>query len=215
MKEQNTTVVTVSRLMGSGGSLIGQRIAKRLGYQYVDREILHQAAEYLGAEEDSLAGREERLSGFWESFLRMFSLSTPEAGYTPPPLRPVYDRELLDTEAKIISEIAERQNAVIIGRGAAHILRGHPGLVTIFVHASIEFRLQRMMEAYDLTDREEARATIDDTDRERGRFVRSMFGGFMADARNYHLCIDTSATGFDAAEEMIVTLIHCLKHGSA
>ena len=207
MKEQNTTVITVSRLMGSGGSAIGQRIAKRLGFQYVDREILHKAAEYLGTEEDSLAGREERLSGFWESFLRMFSLSTPEAGYTPPPLRPVYDRELLDTEAKIISEIAGQHNAVIIGRGASHILRGHPGLVKVFVHAPKEFRLQKVMEAYGITDREEAITVIDDTDRQRGRFVRTMFDAYMADARHYHLCIDTSATGFDVAEEMIITLI--------
>lgn len=215
MNETNTTVITVSRLMGSGGSHIGQRIARRLSYQYVDREILHQAAQYLGTEEDSLAGREERLSGFWESFLRMFSLSTPEAGYTPPPLRPVYDRELLDTEARIISEIAQQHNAVIIGRGAAYVLHDHPGLVKVFVHAPKEFRLQRVMEAYSIADRDEGLALIDDTDRQRGRFVRSMFGAFMADARNYHLCIDTSVTGLEVAEEMIITLVQRMKHDSS
>lgn len=141
-------------------------------------------------------------------------MGTPETGYVPPPLHPVYDRELLNTEATIISEIAERHNAVIIGRGAAHILREHPRLVKIFIHASRKFRMQRFMEAYQISDADEALATIDDSDRQRERFVRSMFGVHLTDARHYHLCIDTSATGFAVAEEMVITLVQFMNRDS-
>lgn len=213
MNEKRTTVITISRHLGSGGSYIGQQVARRLGYQYVDREILRKAAQYLGVEEDTLAGREGRLSGFWENFLRMFSVSTPEVGYVPPPLRPVYDRELMEMEAKIIGEIAEQHDAVIMGRGAAYILRDHSGLVKIFVHASKEFRVSHVMEVYKISDTAEAIALIDDSDRERGKFIHSMFGVHMADARHYHLCIDTSAIGFAVAEEMVVMLVQGMRSG--
>lgn len=57
-------LVTISRQFGCGGAYLGHRIAKRLGLAYVDREILQQAAKYLGEDESKLAGREERLSTF-------------------------------------------------------------------------------------------------------------------------------------------------------
>jgi CMP/dCMP kinase len=199
-------VITISRLLCSGGAYLGQQLARRLDYRYVDREILEQASAKLGTEEESLLGREERRSGFWEKLLWTFSVSTPEVGYVPPPLRVVYDKELLETEAGIIREIATRSNAVIMGRGGAHILQGRPNLVRVFVHAPGEFRLQRVMELYGMTA-DGARETMEESDRERAKFVRSTFGVYFGDARLYDLCIDTAATGFTLAEEMVIQLV--------
>src|SRR6266403_3794685 len=61
--------ITISRQMGSGGSYIGQVIAKKLGLKYVDREVLHLAAKEFGCDEETVEARSERISSFWERVL--------------------------------------------------------------------------------------------------------------------------------------------------
>ncbi|MDA8168986.1 MAG: cytidylate kinase-like family protein [Nitrospiraceae bacterium] len=210
-RPKKTILITVSRQFGSGGAYLGQRLAKRLGYKYLDREILSRATEYLGSEEDLLSKREERLSGFWENILRAFMLGTPETAYVPPPIRPVYDADLFKAESMIISQTADRYDSVIVGRGGYSILRGRPGLVNVFVHAPMDFRIRRVMEGYKIASRDEAASLIEETDGARGRFLDSITGGSWTDALNYHLCIDTARAGFDAAEEMAIALVDSVR----
>jgi cytidylate kinase len=204
-------VITISRQLGSGGSYIGRQLEKRLGYKYVDREILKQATEYLGEDETHLAEREESLSGFWENIIRAFAHGVPEAGYVPPPVRPVNDEDLFKIEAAIMKEIADKCSAIIVGRAGFHVLRGHPGLVNVFIHASKAFRVKRIMEVYDITDADKAASLIEESDSRRGKFISAMTGARWLDALNYHLCIDASAAGFSAAEQMIVELVDSVK----
>ena len=73
--------------MGSGGSYLGQVVATRLGYKYVDREVLHLAAQEFGCDEESVASRAERVSSFWERILGGLTFGGPESDYSPPPIR--------------------------------------------------------------------------------------------------------------------------------
>src|SRR5207253_9891039 len=75
---ESRTTVTIARRMGSGGSYVGRVIAERLGLRYVDREVLHRAAETLGVEEEALEANRERVSTFWERFLGSLSFGPPE-----------------------------------------------------------------------------------------------------------------------------------------
>src|SRR5437588_12429461 len=86
-KVMTRTTSTISRQMGTGGSYIGQLIAMRLGLKYVDREVLHLAAEEFGCDEETVAARSERIETFWEKILGGLSLGAPDSRYNPPPLR--------------------------------------------------------------------------------------------------------------------------------
>jgi cytidylate kinase len=200
-------VVTISRQFGCGGAYVGRRLAKRLGYAYVDREILHRAARVLGVGAAELAARDERASGFWENLFRGFMTGSPETGYTPPFIPPIYDRDLFQLEAKIMNGVADERSAVIVGRGGFHVLKRRAGSAHVFLHAAIDFRINRVMEVYKIKERGEARSLIDESDRERRKFLRTMTGGDWNDARNYHLCIDVGRAGIPAAEAMIVKLV--------
>jgi cytidylate kinase len=204
-------LVTISRQFGSGGAYIGQNVARRLGFEYIDREILRLAARYLGRDEEALSGREERVGGFWENFFNAFASGVPEAGYVPPPIRPVYDRDLFDAEAAIMNEMAERRDSVIVGRGGFHALRGRPGLANVFIHAPKDFRIARAMDVYNIRTTEEAASLVDEMDHERGRFIREMTGADWTDARNYHLSIDTGRVDFASAEEMTSGLVKSVR----
>lgn len=197
--------ITLSRQMGSGGSYIGYLAAKQLGFAFIDREVLRQAAEHLGTGIGQLECRDERSSGLLEKLIRGFFLGAPEAPANVHHLRrPVYDRDLFSLECRIMNEIAERCNAVIIGRGGFHALRNRPAgsVIRVFVHAPLEFRVRRVMQAHKIAETE-ARSVIEECDRRRARFIRDMVGVEWTDAKNYDLCIDSSVAGFPRCVEMI------------
>jgi cytidylate kinase len=200
---ENITI-TISRQIGSGGAYIGQEVAKSLGCRYLDREIVRHVADHLKEDESLLIDRQERISSFWENLVRSCSVCIPETGFIPPPVRPIMDSELFAVEALIIRKIAERYSTVIVGRGAFHILSNISGLVNVFLHATPEFRLRRVMDVFSIKDTGKAKALIEDSDRQRRKFIRAISGVEWTDARNYHLSIDTGVVGFAVACEMIL-----------
>ncbi len=211
MTGKQTIVITISRQMASGGAYIGHLLARKLGYQYVEREILYNAAKELGVDIRDLSRQDERHSGFVENLMKSFVFGTPEAAYAPPSRRPIYDQELFETESKIIKAVSERSNAVIVGRAGFSVLRGRPGVVNIFVHAPMDFRIKRFQEFHHISA-EQAREELEDSDRRRGKFLKTMTGADHNDARNYHLCIDAAAAGFDAAQQVIIALVEKIRH---
>lgn len=193
--------------MGSGGTYIGYLLAKQLGFKYADREILRQAAQYLKTDERSLAAFEGRSSGLLANILRGFALGTPETTCTYPLNRPVYDRELFALECKIINDMADLHDVVIIGRGGFYALKDRPGVTRVFIHAPLDFRIKRLMEVQNITDIRKARAEIEESDQSRAKFIRDMVGVNWTDSLNYHIAIDSSKLSFEASVGMIVKLV--------
>jgi cytidylate kinase len=207
-------VITISRQLGSGGSYIGKRVAQRFGYAYIDRQILQQAAKELGVEEAVIEARDERLQSFWEHLLTAFALGPPGATYTPPP-RMISDAELIETERRLICELATRGPSVVLGHGAFYLLRGKVRLVNVFAHAPLEFRVERVMSIYRAKSRGEAVRMIESSDQERRRYIRTFTGLDWFDARNYHLTIDTGVVDFATAEELITSVVERLHSENA
>src|SRR5260370_37626570 len=109
------TTITISRQMGTGGSYIGQLIAQRLGLKYVDREVLHLAAEEFGCDEETVAAQAERVTSFWERILGGLSLGAPDSRYNPPPVRKLTDREPFEKQKEILKRIAAQHDCVVGG----------------------------------------------------------------------------------------------------
>lgn len=203
------TTITISRQLGCGGSYIGQLIAKRLGLKYVDREVLRLAAEEFGCDTETVAAREERIASFWERVLNGLTFGTPEAPYTPPPLRNFTDEELFEKQTEILKRIASRHDCVVIGWAGVYVLPRHPGMLSVFCHAPDKFRIKRIMEVYRVETVEEARAMLEESDEMRKRYFEAMTGHDWACAENYHISIDTSLLPMEKTAEMLIAL---LKH---
>jgi len=201
-------IIAIGRELGSGGSLIGQRVARRLQIAYVDREIFTQAAQHLGVDERDLAHREERVSSFWERLVAPFAMGSPDeiyARYPPPVALP--DAALFEAQKRVMRELATDRDCVIIGHGAFHVLKGEPGLIKVFVLAPVAFRVKPVREMFRLQSDDEARALIAKVDGDRERFIREMTGCAWRDCRHYDLCIDTCRVGIELAEDLIVRLV--------
>jgi cytidylate kinase len=208
MKEKQFTIITISRQMGSGGTYIGYLAAKELEFKYFDREILQQAANKLGIEPGMLEPYDGRSASLMENIVQSFCFSTPEMTTLPPLRKPVYSKDLFALESKIMTEVADCCNAVIIGRGGFSILKNRSDAIHIFVHAPLDYRIERIMKKQKIADKKEVQKMIEESDHERTKFIRNMTGTDWCDARNYHLCIDSSVVGFSDCVKMITKLVN-------
>ena len=211
MEKGPMVTITISRQMGSGGSYIGRLVARHLGFRYIDKEILYEAAKRLGTDEKYLEGRDQKSSGFIDNFLRTLAYGNAPVAI-PPVGPPVSDSDLFTLECTIMEEIARRGGSVIVGRGAFQVLRDLPGAVRIFIHAPLEFRTKRIMQFQDLADVKQAESKLRESDEQKSKFVWDMLHVRWADARNYHLCVDTSLMDFDSVTQLICQLVEKIKH---
>jgi cytidylate kinase len=207
-KEKLCITIAISRQMGSGGTYIGYLAAKELGFRYLDREILRQAANKLGIEPDMLERYDERSTSVIENIIQSCCFGKPEMPFLPPLGKPVYNKDLFALESKIMKEVADQCSAVIVGRGGFYILKDRPNTINIFVHAPLDYRIERIMKVQKITDKREAQKMIEESDHKRAKFIRDMVGIDRFDARNYHLCIDSSVVGFPACVEMITKIVN-------
>jgi len=200
------TTITISRQMGSGGSYIGQIIAKQLGLKYVDREVLHLAAQEFGCDQETIEARAEKIQSFWQRILGGLTLGGPDAVYSPPPLGNFSDRELFNKQTEILKRIAAKHDCVVVGWAAVHLLPRHRGKFSVFCHAPKSFRVKRLMTIYDDLSEERAREMITESDRTRELYFNAMTEHDWTCAKNYHLSIDTSLRPLEEIAELIIKL---------
>ena len=198
--------VAISRQQGSGGSYIGRAVAERLGFRYFDREMLRVAAEYLSEQSSKNDGQSG--DSWFERLGALFALGGPlDTGYVPPSPTVLYEGELVGIEDRLIREIVDDHVAVIVGRGAAQVLRGRPGVVTVFVHAPEQWRADRVQQVYTIADHAQALRMVRQSDQERTRFIRRVADAEWADPRCYDLAINSMTLGFDGAVDLIVRAV--------
>jgi cytidylate kinase len=196
-------VVTISHQLGSGGRLIGERLAARLKGLYLDREILRRAAEELKVSEEDLESLDEKTTPLWQSILLSSNYASPMLFATPPTTILPSDQDLFKVETKIITHIAEKNTAIIVGRCGSFILRNHPRHASIYIYADASIRSQRIQVKDKLTA-DIALKNIQDSDKHRSHYVHSITGADWNDARRYHLCIDSGALELPKIENIIV-----------
>jgi cytidylate kinase len=202
MKKTLPFVITISRQLGSGGTYVGQQLAKNLNIFYADREIIRQAAKKLSILEEALESRDGKIISFWQSFFNLCTFAADP--YIPPQsiMEPT-DRELFKVEAEIIERIAKERSAVIIGRCGYHILCEHPSHINIFLHGDIAFRIGRIQKLYNVSE-EVAGKMIFQNDKERAYYNYKFTGKEWTDARQFDLSIDTCKIGLDESVELIL-----------
>jgi cytidylate kinase len=201
--------------MGSGGSYIGQVIAKRLGLKYVDREVLHLAAKEFDYDEETIVARSERVTSFWERVLGGLSFGGPDAHYHPPPLGNFSDRELFEKQTQILKRIAGQEDCVVVGWAGVFLLPRHRGMFSAFCHAPKSFRVKRLMSIYKGLTEEKARALIAESDRTRELYFEEMTGHDWMCARNYNLSIDTSLQPLEEIADLIIKLTQKQREAAA
>ena len=187
-------IITISREFGSGGRTVGKRTAEQLGIPCYDRELIQKIAGKSGFAEGYIKSLDETASG---GFLAS-AFSNRTFGQTN-------EDYLWNTQRKVILELAEQGPCVIVGRCADFILRDQADCLTVFIHADLAFRAQRIVQVYgEREDSPEQR--IRDKDKRRAayhRFYTDMKWGY---AKNDQISLDSGLLGIDACVEVLKML---------
>lgn len=190
------TIINVGRQFGSGGGYVAQAIGKRLGIPVYDNELISKAAEESGYSKSLFQNGEKRKSLFaMSSFFASGRLSFGENSYAN-------DDMLFKIQSEVIRNIAEKGDAIIVGRCSDYILRDLECL-DVFVCAPMEFRIKRLMENEGL-DADEAESLMRRKDRTRETYYNFYTFGSWGVAENYDLCVDSSILGIDGTAEFII-----------
>jgi len=184
-EEIASSTITISSQPGSGGTLIAERLAGRLGYELFDRFLVDVVAESAEISRDVVQTVEkERLHGI-EDFIS----SLISTNYLYPD---VYLQHLMN----VIHVIASHGRAVIVGRGSNFILPA--GLrFSIRVVAPEQARIQNVMKHYEVSENE-ARHRVINRESKRAAFVRQSFHKDITDPLAYDLVVNTDAMDLDA-----------------
>ncbi|MCX7599630.1 MAG: cytidylate kinase-like family protein [Armatimonadetes bacterium] len=184
-------VVTISRELGSGGTTVAKLVAQQLGFRLWDREILEAMAGRLKAELGHVEKWDEQVPSAVESIMRGALQRTP--------MTATYKRILKE----ILTEIAARGRAVILGRGGACLL---PESLRVRVIAPLDLRIARVAELEKITEHQ-ARKLVLETDARRRRFGHVHFRQDLDSPLLYDLVINTQRMSLEFAATLVIDAV--------
>lgn len=198
-------LITVTRQYASGGSDTAQLVARQLGWTVIDNEFVEEVARRAGLPPAEVAQREERAPGLIERLSRALAIASPEMFVTTAGVPRAEDdeAEIVTVTARIIAEAGQHGRVVLVGRGAQVLLAQRPDALHVYVVASKAWRARLAVERLGV-DPAQAPKVVDETDKQRDRYVHSYFGRARQAPENYDLVVNAERLGFDGAAALIV-----------
>lgn len=202
MKEN--TVITIGRECGSGGRLIGNRLAEKLGIKCYDKELLTLAAKQSGLCEELFEAHDEKptRSFLYSLVMDSYSLGYSTSSFVDMPL----NHKVFLAQFETIKHLAETESCVIVGRCADYALADHPNTISIFISGDMEDKIKYISKIYDKTP-EKAKDIILKTDKKRANYYNYYSSKKWGDARSYDFCINSSVLGPEGTVDAILELI--------
>lgn len=189
-------IITISRQFGSGGRTIGRMTAEKLGIPCYDHELIEKIAQESGFAKEYIAERGEYSShGSWLAA----ALSDRDFyGHS-------YQDDLWNVQRKVILELAQKEPCVIVGRCADYILKDTADCLTVFIHADMEKRAERIVTQYgEQADSPEKR--LKDKDKRRASYYQFYTDLKWGAVQNYHIALDSGILGLEKCAEVLCSL---------
>ena len=205
-------IITISREIGSGGGSVGRKLAEKLNVKYINKQLLQALQEKFNLTKSGIEHlRNKKKNWFTDLFEQ--AAPAPKAtmevgGYTFSREFPdaVTVKDIYEAEKEILNAIADEGSCIITGRSAFFVLKDRPNKVDIFITASKEARIERIMAKQEKT-KEEAVKLIETIDNGRDNYVKRYTGLSRYDMRNYDLILDMDYLTEDEAVEKILSFI--------
>jgi len=207
-------VICISRAIAAGGEAIGELIAERLGFLYVDEQIITLAARHAQVDPSLVAAAEQR-QPLLRRLIEMFPSGVDVAGamaLAPPlPLHPLADGsrarpdEMRSEIRAAIHLVATAGRAVIVAHAASFALAGVEGVLRVLVTAPAAVRARRLSETKGI-DESAAAAEIAASDRERRGYLSRFYGIKGESPEHYDLVINTEQLTAEQATAMVLAV---------
>ncbi len=206
MQNTDMPIITISRQYGSGGRFIGQRLSEKLGIPFYDQALINLAAKRSGFACELFEHAEKDASGL--TFL--LSMSTHVPGLAGPPL----NDQVFMIQSDTIRHLAEQGPCILVGRCADDVLRERTDCLNVYVHASMQDRIDRAVKHYGVP-REQAKNILRKMDKNRAAYYEYYTNRHWGRAENYHLSLNSDSIGIDACVETIALVARSLMKKAA
>ena len=179
MNKNNKFVITINRELGSGGRTVGRKLAELLGVKYYDKAIVQGLTEKYGLTAEEIERLKAQEKPSWWSEL---------------------------TERRILEQLASQDSCVVAGRSAFLIFREHPNHLNVFIQASTEHRIERLMKKQGLTYAA-ALDVLDEVDEGREAYLKKYSDRSRYDTRNYDVVLSMDHMTEDDAVAVIMEYV--------
>lgn len=203
-------VVNVGRQLGSGGREIGEKLAKRLGIDFYDKELINLASEESGlcreffekADEKAARGIVGGVFGMRFPFISESAMIGTNC---------LSNDALFKVQSDVIRKLASQKSCLFVGRCADYILRDHPRCANIFISASHDDRVARLCRLHNINE-QAAEEMMVKADKRRSEYYNYYSYKTWGAASTYHLCINSSALGVEDTTNFIENFIRQKLH---
>jgi len=184
-------IITIGRQYGSGGRYIAKELAKKLNIKYYDSALLEKVANDANMSIDFIKENDEKK----DSIFSFLGINDPTSYLTS-------SQRVSLAQFDTIEKIAQSgESCVIVGRCADYVLREYPNLVSVFIHAPLQSRIDRAVSFYNL-DPNKAKDVIKKYDKKRASYYEYFTDRTWGSINTYDLTIN-SDIGIEKAVDTI------------
>lgn len=194
------TIITIARQFGSGGHEVAQRLAQQLNIPLYDRNLVEMAAEKMGHSPVSIEKVDEAALSNFLAYYQIPKEPNSVTGYGLTLNDSTYVAQTI-----IIEALAAKGPCVIVGRCGNYVLRNRPNVLDIFVCASMEDRIRRIMDRYSFSEKDAVNA-IKSTDRRRKNYYENYTQQKWGSIDSHQMLFNISKLGMDRTVDIIKEL---------
>ncbi len=198
------TIVTIGRQFGSNGRIIGEKLAEIMGVKCYDKQLIKEAAKQSGMWEDFLDNMDEKPSNsfLYSVVMDPYSYMSFENGQN---FGMNINQKAFMATYDTIKNIADRESCVIIGRCSNYVLREYENVLSVFIYAPLDVRIDTVMKRFNLTEKQ-ARDQISKEDKARAAYFNFYTSYKWGKNESYDILIDSSRLGPDGTAQLIADI---------
>jgi cytidylate kinase len=206
MNKNEKFVITINREVGTGGRTIGRKLAEKLSVKYCDKAIVDGLTHKFGLNIQRIEEIKAQKKSWWNDINNYYNTLVNSTSQPMEAEVKLDNASMFETEKHILQEIATQTSCVIAGRTGFMIFREWPNHLNIFIQASMEHRVQRVMRRQNVSEKE-AREIIAKLDASRETYIKKYEDTSRYDTRNYQLVISMDDLSEDDAVDVIMAYI--------
>ena len=206
MNKNEKFVITINREVGTGGRTIGRKLAEKLSVKYCDKAIVDGLTQKFGLNIQRIEEIKAQKKSWWNDINNYYNILVNSTSQPMEAEVKIDNASMFETEKHILQEIATQTSCVIAGRTGFMIFREWPNHLNIFIQASMEHRVQRVMRRQNVSEKE-AREIIAKLDASRETYIKKYEDTSRYDTRNYQLVISMDELSEDDAVDVIMAYI--------
>ncbi len=208
-------VIVIGRQFGSGGREIGIKLGEKLGIPVYDKELLATIAQEQGISPQRLYSMDENLKG--NQLVNMglqaanYRLHDPGFLFETDTSAVISRNQVYEWQSELIKKLAKEGSCIFIGRCADYVLRGNPGLISLFIKAPLAKRQERVARIYPDHPRDFDETYVEfiqKTDKARASYYNFHTDREWGSINHYHLCLDSTKLGIEGTADFLAEYVN-------